>query len=273
MRKRLCEVWTTYLKPGFSFFLDLPRDTKQISKDYFRLQLQELMGLLEHHFKLKITEDALHEAIDVFNETRRLLQQLYVLRKSGLSGITGNEMLSIVKASATGLKEEFNKNLALLVQSITDKAKNNDLGKHKVIISGSYFDNSAIIEAIEKFGAGVICEDISNGIKYFENRINPDEEPLKAIVDYYLEKATCPRVVDSKRRLNHLLQLVEEYKADSVIYFSLKFCDTNLMDFPYIRDKLLEKGIPVLFIEGERHMTNIENIKTRILTFLEARMY
>ncbi|MBN2535775.1 MAG: 2-hydroxyacyl-CoA dehydratase [Spirochaetales bacterium] len=287
MRKRLCEVWTTYLKPGFSFFLDLPRDTKQISKDYFRLQLGELITLLEHHFKCTITDDVLREAIDVYNETRRLLQQFYTLRKSGLAGITGNEILSIVKAGAAGLKEEFNKNLALLIRHLktynrastnveeaaTEKEKNNDSKKHRVLISGSYFDNSAIIESIEKFGASVICEDISNGIKYFESRVNPDEEPLKAITDYYLEKTTCARVVDSTRRLNHLLQLVEEYKADSVIYFSLKFCDTNLLDFPYIRDQLLEKGIPVLFIEGERHMTNIENIKTRILTFLEARMY
>jgi benzoyl-CoA reductase/2-hydroxyglutaryl-CoA dehydratase subunit BcrC/BadD/HgdB len=273
MRKRLYEVWSTYLNPEFSFFLDLPRDTKQMSKDYFRSQLQKLISLLETHFHCRITNEALYESIGIFNESRKLMQGLYHLRKTGLPGISGSDILDIIKACTVGLKKEFNENLKTLLEAIGSQKEEKKLKKHKILICGSYFDQKNIIDTIEKFGACVICEDISNGIKYFEGGICLDEEPVKAIADYYLEKNTCARVIDSNRRLNHLLELIEEYEAESVIYFSLKFCDTNLLDFPFIRDRLMERGIPVLFIEGERHMTNIENVKTRIMTFIEARMY
>jgi benzoyl-CoA reductase/2-hydroxyglutaryl-CoA dehydratase subunit BcrC/BadD/HgdB len=66
---------------------------------------------------------------------------------------------------------------------------------------------------------------------------------------------------------------VHEYKADSVIYYALKFCDTNLHDYPYIKDRLRREKIPVLFIEGERNTTNIAGTRTRIETFLESRMF
>jgi benzoyl-CoA reductase/2-hydroxyglutaryl-CoA dehydratase subunit BcrC/BadD/HgdB len=57
-----------------------------------------------------------------------------------------------------------------------------------------------------------------------------------------------------------------------VIYFSLKFCDNNLLDFPLVKKKLNEKGVPVFLIEAERSFKNIEQIKTRIIAFLESQI-
>jgi benzoyl-CoA reductase/2-hydroxyglutaryl-CoA dehydratase subunit BcrC/BadD/HgdB len=64
-------------------------------------------------------------------------------------------------------------------------------------------------------------------------------------------------------------KLVNAFRADAVIYFSIKFCSTNLLDMSSIKDKLNESGVPVLFLEGERSLVNAGQLKTRIQAFLE----
>ena len=273
MRKRLYEAWTRNLKLNYSFFMEMPRDINKLSREYYKLQLHNLIKSLETHFDRIISEDDIGEAIRTFNKSRRLLQRMYELRKSDFPLISGNDAINIVKASTCGLREEFNENMSLLLKAAEGQTNAGNFRKHRVMLCGSYFDNSNIIEVIEKTGAAVVCEDISNGIKYFEGEINENDDPIDAIADYYLNKATCARMLNINKRFEHLYSLIQEYNAESVIYFSLKFCDTNLMDYPIIRSKLAEKGIPVLFIEAEQHITNIESIKTRIQTFLETRMY
>ncbi|MGC2781840.1 MAG: 2-hydroxyacyl-CoA dehydratase family protein, partial [Bradyrhizobium sp.] len=78
--------------------------------------------------------------------------------------------------------------------------------------------------------------------------------------------------LDTDVRMQHILDLAREYRVDSIIYYVLKFCDTNLHDYPYIKRRLQAEKIPVLFIEGERNATNIAGTRTRIQTFIESRM-
>ena len=48
-----------------------------------------------------------------------------------------------------------------------------------------------------------------------------------------------------------------------------KFCSTNLLDFPSLEKELKNQGIPVLFLEGERDLVNLSQLKTRIQAFIE----
>ncbi|MBN2535778.1 MAG: 2-hydroxyacyl-CoA dehydratase [Spirochaetales bacterium] len=273
MRKRLYEVWVHNVKPRYSFFLELPKAINQPGREYFRLQIRKLITSIESHFDYKISDVLLQKAIDLCNESRRLLKELYDMRKSDTFFISSTATINIIKACTSGLKEEFNERLKQLLLFIKKQDNNGTKKKHRVMISGSYFDNSGIIDTIEKMGAHVVCEDISNGVKYLEGEIPQDGDPVEAIADYYYEKGSCARIIDTERRFNHMMNLIKEYGIESVIYFSLKFCDTNFMDFPYFKNKLAQNGIPVLLIEGEQNMTNIENLRTRIQTFLETRMF
>jgi benzoyl-CoA reductase/2-hydroxyglutaryl-CoA dehydratase subunit BcrC/BadD/HgdB len=269
MRKRVAEVWARRMSSQTHYFLEFPKENSPAAKDYFKLQLSGLIGRLQSDFNCNISDTALHEAIGFFNTSRRLLQDLYALRKPDVPLISAQDAIAIVKASVSGLKEEFNQALAdLLADLKTQKAL--PIKRPRVLLCGSYFDNEPIVEAVQMYGANLVCEDISYGVKYFEGLIDENSDPLDAIADYYLDKNTCARSLDTDRRIDHLLKLVREYNINAIIYYSLKFCDTNLMDYPYVRHRLLLNGIPVLLIEAEKDISNIENIKTRIQTFLDT---
>lgn len=271
MRKRLWEAWMRDIPSCKSYFLELPNDASAISKEYFALQLRKLIEELDHQYACHISAEALCEAIEICNESRTLLQRLYRYKR-GRQVLSGEESIQIVKAAATGLKKDFNANMSVLLDALEKAEQPSTPKRHRVMICGSYFDHKGIIDMIEEAGADLVCEDISNGVKYFEGKIDLDAEPVAAIADYYLEKNTSARRLDTDVRLLHMLNLVQEYQVDSIIYYALKFCDTNLHDYPYIKQRLREEKIPVLFIEGERNATNIAGTKTRVQTFLESRV-
>ncbi len=269
-RLALYDVWKYFLNMDFVHMLDLPKQIDSSTKDYFVHEIYHLMEAIEDHYNCKIKEDDLSNAINLCNETRMLLQNIYELRKKPSPPITGIQALDIVKSSMTGLKKEFNTKASRLLEKLEKSDMDSIKEKHRVMICGGFFDHTHIIELIEKMDAIVVCEDLSNGIKYFEGRVDIMKEPVKALSDYYLEKATCARMADSEKRFNHMWQLIEDYNVQSVIYISLKFCDSNLIDFYYQKKRLYERDIPVLLIETERTPTNLEQIRTRIQAFLES---
>ncbi len=54
-----------------------------------------------------------------------------------------------------------------------------------------------------------------------------------------------------------------------IVYFALKFDDTHLFEYPYIKNKFQKEGYPLLFIEAENFVTNLGQIETRIQAFTE----
>jgi benzoyl-CoA reductase/2-hydroxyglutaryl-CoA dehydratase subunit BcrC/BadD/HgdB len=273
MRKRLWEAWTRDIPSFGTYFLELPSDAADLSKKYFALQLRKLIKWLEQRYGCEISDDTLRQSIALCNRSRELMQRLYEYKKGTRQFLSGEESIQIVKAATTGLKERFNFGMEVLLGTLAAAGETPARKRHRVMICGSYFDHKGIVETIEGTGADLVCEDISNGIKYFEGKIDLEVDPVTAIADYYLEKNTSARRLDTDVRMQHLLDLVDEYKVDSIIYYALKFCDTNLHDYPYIKERLRREKIPVLFIEGERNTTNIAGTRTRIETFLESRMF
>lgn len=271
-RRRLYDVWKYYDNSKFLHLLDFPKVVNPHTKDYFKNQLKQLINALEKDFHCKITHDSLNEAINLCNETRALLNELYELRRKGIAPVVCSQAISIVKTSMMGLRKEFNHKLSELLEYIKNFQNNDHQKKYRVLLCGSYFDHISIAEIFEAYGADIVCEDVSTGVKYFEGKVALEGDPIDALACYYLEKATCARMTDSEKRFKHLWELVENYNIQSVLYFTLKFCDNNLLDFPFIKKKLNERGIPVLLIEAERSIVNIEQIKTRIIAFLESQM-
>ncbi len=271
-RRRLFDVWRYFRPDDFVHMPDLPKVIDKTTKEYFITEIQHLMHTLENRFDVKITQDALRNAVLVYNESRQLLQRLYDLRNDSHPPITGEEYMFIVKAAMAGPKETFNKKLSLLLEVLPRHGSQKSMDKPKIMICGSYFDHPHIIQVIEEMGGKVACEDISNGVKYFEGIVDENKDPLTALADYYLDKATCAALFDSGKRFDHMMELIEQYRVDAVIYSSLKFCDNNLIDFHYQKKRLAEKNIPVLFLETERMVSNMGQIRTRIQAFLESAM-
>lgn len=271
-RRRLFDVWSHFERGRFIHMLDLPKVVTPASIAYFAAQLRRLAAALERSLGRPVTEEALREAIALYNRTRRLLGELAELRSAGAAPITASQSVKMIKAAMTGLRPELNRRLEALLAAVRAAPAAPRRGRLRVLLCGSYFDHPGVAEIFEANGADFVCEDLSNGVKYFEGQVAEQGDPYQALAHHYLGQATCARMADSEKRIGHLLELVERHRVQAVAYFALKFCDNNLLSFSQVRKRLVERGVPVLLLEAERSVDNLEQMKTRIVAFLESQV-
>lgn len=271
--RRLYDAWRYSLKTPFVHMLDIPKSNDLAAERYFEQVLVRMINAIEKHFKVKVTDTALKNAITVCNETRELMAQLYEFKSKGELGISNKDVNRLIQEGRTLPKEEFNKNLNKVLKS---KMKKGTLHSEKIgnpirlMITGSFHQPSDLIDYIESVGANVVYEDICVNGRYLQKKIELNNMPLRAIAHSYIHKSPCARMLDNEARIDYILQLAKQYKVGGVIYYALKFCDTHLLDYPLIRKGLNNAGLPILFLEGDSLMPSSGQIKTRIKAFLEV---
>jgi bzd-type benzoyl-CoA reductase N subunit len=266
--RRLYDAWRLYTKTPHVYLIDLPRVATAVAFQHFRGTLIRFKGELEEGFGVCISAEAIEEAISISNSGRRLLRELYDLRKTHKLSISGSQVMDVVKGDMVLPKEEYTELLQKLVGELTDRAvSRTDIPR--VMITGSLMEHSGIADLVEEAGGEVACDDLCTGSRYFWDCIQQDDDPFLSLSRHYLSKIPCARMMDSDRRLDHVMDLVEDFDVHGVICYTLKFCDTFLYDIPLLKKRLDAQNIPSLFLDSDYTPGTMGRLKTRIEAFLE----
>lgn len=270
----LYNAWRRCIPQGFVYGLELPRRDDPGARNFFEKCLRLLLHAVEEHYGRRVNEMDLWQAIAETGETRRLLRRLNRLRREANPPVSGSEAMALVRMAATTPKKKLNPDLARIIDALAAKKGTAGGSRPRVLVTGGTLP-PALVGMIEDCGGLVVCEDACNGLRYFtmaddavEARENGD--PLAVLAAGYLGKPPCPRMsCAAERRSAELINLAREYRADGVVYHSLKFCDVNLYEFPILKKSLGEAGFPVLRLEGDFSAAAAGQFRTRIEAFLE----
>lgn len=266
--RRLYDVWRYYIGGEFISLLDLPRINSDLAVEYYRECLDRFIGELEAHYRVKISAAAIADAISAQNRIRSRLRELYQLNQSCGMPVSAVQIQKVVRAS-TVLPEDM---FVGMLESLLDEvglARFDFQEGPRVLISGSLMENPLIVELIEQCGARVVGDDLCTGTRQFWELVEPDSDPLTALSRYYLGRTPCPRMKDAQRRFDHVFRLIDEFRADGVIFYTLKFCDPFLYDIPVLKSQLGARGIPSLLLESDYTPGTLGRVKTRIQAFIE----
>jgi benzoyl-CoA reductase subunit C len=190
------------------------------------------------------------------------------VNQDGGMPVSAVQIQRIIRASTVLPGDAFNELLESLLDEV-GSARSDFQEDPRVLITGSIMDNPLIIELIEQCGARVVGDDLCTGTRQFWQLVEPDGDPLTALSRYYLGRTPCPRMKDAQKRFDHVFQLIAEFKADGVIFYTLKFCDSFLYDIPVLKGQLGAHGIPSLILEGDYTAGTLGRVKTRIQAFIE----
>ncbi|RLB81667.1 MAG: hypothetical protein DRH15_06540 [Deltaproteobacteria bacterium] len=265
--RRLFDAWAYYAPTPFIFFLDVPRKTDQQSVRYFQRQLEHLADKLEEHFKVDLSKEALIHAIEEANRTRKLYATLISQWTSGVGFLSYSEVLDIFQKEYEVPREVFN----CILQEALEAAGSGSQRGHSgapVFITGSILDGDSIINLVEEVGgriAGVDCCLAERKVQ----QVPLEGTPIQALSRSYLNKLPCARMMETERRISYLVSRMEETEAKGLIYVALKFCDPYLYEFPYLKEELEARGIPVLFLEAEYRGRPGGGMRTRVQAFME----
>jgi len=221
-----------------------------------------------------VTAAALRRSIRLYNENRALQRELYALRRSGRVRIAASEMQLIVKSSMVMDVEEHSALLATLLGAL-DSAAPAPEGLVRIHLSGHFCHapRPEILDVIEESGALVVDDDLYTGYRYISTDVPDGEEPFAALAAWYLDRnlnAPCPtRVTAQVDWDRYLLDALARSESLGVIVLMAKFCEPHMLYYPELRKALDERGIAHLLIETEHEGLPVENLRTRVETFVE----
>jgi benzoyl-CoA reductase subunit C len=272
------DTWSYSLNLPYAHFLNVPHVTDDPSFEFFCAILRVFIASLEKFTGAKITDEALAKAVQAHNENRRLMRELYSLRKTNPPAISGTEMMKVLVA-AMGLPVEES---SVLIKGIIDEIKERtgalDGKAIRIMIVGDQIDNPAIAEIIEGAGAWLVMDDTSIGSKIYWPDADVTADPVVGIADRYLRKIKIATTYigegntyqeNLEARFGHMRRHIEDFKVDGAILYINKYCDSYGFEVPAMKSFIESAGASVLYLEDEYSTSTLPRVKTRIEAFLE----
>ena len=258
--------------------IDPPMKGDETNLDYYKAQLKlKVVDKLHEEYGIDTSENAMRRAIDDHNEISRIITEIGNFRKADNPNITGYEFHVIQLVSQVCPHRLILPYLAETLEEL--KTREPELKfpfRARVVLVGSEIDDPEFTKLIETCGAMVVADRYCFGS--FPGReqieIREGETAFDAICRHYLHWNQCARFMDGMKidqRHSEVKKLADEFKADGVIYETMKFCEF------WSYEKILahhiftnELGIPTCTIEKEYALGAVGQLRTRFQAFIES---
>jgi benzoyl-CoA reductase/2-hydroxyglutaryl-CoA dehydratase subunit BcrC/BadD/HgdB len=269
----IADSWQLYTDVEV-FKFGVPRYTGvEHAFEYYVDGLRLLKQRLEELTDTEIKNEKLKEEIELSNRIGELLQKISYTRASEYPLISGKDFIRLNHATYNADRHV----LVSALESIYNELKKGQTPRCKgprIMLVGSTMADGdyKVVDLLEEAGASIVIEEFSEGVRHYQSRIEPDGDLIRALADGYLRRRLPPAFFHGviKDRFDYLLKLVDEFKVNGVVWYSLMYRDS------YDREGLLfsqvlekEVGIPMLKINSDYDVAETGPMRTRIETFIE----
>jgi benzoyl-CoA reductase/2-hydroxyglutaryl-CoA dehydratase subunit BcrC/BadD/HgdB len=274
-KKKAYEIFEEYAPV---YVMEIPQRKEACDRDLWKAEIGRFKAKIEEITGNTITAAKLKDAIKLVNSRRQVLQSLNRLRAAVPTPISGRDVLLINQISFYDDPVRFTTKINELCDELEEKIK---AGKGivpadtpRLMLSGCPMavPNWKLPFLIESSGAVIVGEESCIGTRNTRDLVDgiPDslEGMLDALVDRYL-KIDCACFTPNLERLDHIVDMARDLKADGVVHYGLSFCTPYAVEAFKVGKALDAAKIPMLSIETDYSMEDVEQLKTRVEAFLE----
>lgn len=263
---------------GNLYVMDLPQMKSSEGRSLLKAEYKKFAKKLEEISGKKITVESLKKGIEIANNKRKAMHRLSKLRAADPSPISGLDGLLANQVFFYDDPIRFTNSVNTICDELEARIKNGigvfPKNTSRILISGCPMavPNWKLPFIIENSNAVIVGEEMCTGERGTQNLVdvkgNSVEELIDSIVDRYFQ-IDCAVFTPNPGRLDHIKQMVKEYKAHGVIHYGLQFCQPYQMESKLLEKELEKAGIPVLLIETDYSQQDAGQIKTRVDAFIE----
>ena len=273
--------WMYRLQPAYTYWMNVPNLLDEDCLQYFKRELSFLKENVEGFSQTKITDEKLHDAIELHNQQRSLLRRLQESRRPQPPLLNGSEMIMVLRAVMSLPVEEANELLRGVIPEVEGRRDAVVSSQCRLLVWGPEIDDPALYELIEDLGSNVVADDQCIGTRFFLHDVEKAADPLDSLSKHYLEDQYCPRIIRGKGegwatrqqdlddRFGHVARLAKDFSVDGAILYVMKYCDLHEFDVPDMSDYLTKQGYPALHVETDYSMAAVAGLRTRVEAFLE----
>jgi benzoyl-CoA reductase subunit C len=274
--RHACGVWARNF-PGLPCqILYLPHNARSAyAEEYLDAEYRRIAGLVSDISGRPLTDEALRASIALFNENRRLLRELYRLKRETPWRLSSVEAYVLTRAAAVMPREEHNALLerALpLIEAREGKAQD----RIRVVFEGGFceqppLDMLAVIQDI----CYVVDDDLLIGLRWLTEDVPLEGDPIASLAHAYLETSSYSPVQrdPTKPKEEMLLRRIREAGAEAAIVAAAKMCEPGLEEQVTYSRGLDREGIPHLIMEFEEKTNVFEQMRMEVETFAESLLF
>jgi benzoyl-CoA reductase/2-hydroxyglutaryl-CoA dehydratase subunit BcrC/BadD/HgdB len=258
--------------------MEVPQTKTADATALFKSEVLRYKKMLEELTGTEITVENLKKSIAIVNAKRKALQRLARLRAADPAPISGRDALLINQVSFYDDPERFTQSINTLCDQIEERiAKNEGIapaGTKRLLVSGCPMavPNWKLPYVMESSNAVIVGEESCIGSRNVRDLVDESPDTLDGLMDAITErymKIDCACFTPNNERMDNVERMAKELNADGVIHYALSFCQPYAHEAIKLDTVLSEKGIPMLSIETDYSMEDVEQLKTRVEAFVE----
>jgi benzoyl-CoA reductase subunit C len=274
--RNLCFVIKRNYPQMYVDFLHLPHSTSDSSVDFLTEEYRRIIAELQRIGGKRIEDEAIRRSIEIYNEQRRLVRELYELRARSPHLLRAWESYVLIRAGNFIPVEEHIEILKQAVEYLPTRAgKKRDA--IRVVVEGAFCEQPPLelIRLLENAGCDIVEDDLAIAQRWFTEDVPATGDPVRALAESYVHRSVYSSVRHdfSKPRWEGLAEKIRETRADAVIFLIAKFCEPAYFDFVLFKKKVDELGLPHLLLEFEEKLFTFDRLRTEVETFVESLVF
>ncbi len=274
-KKKAYEIFEEYAPV---YVMEIPQMKRACDRDLWMTEMLRYKDKMEELSGKAITAESLRDAIKLVNDRRRALQRLNSLRAASPVPISGRDVLLINQVSFYDDPVRFTASINKLCDEIEDRVKAGEgvapKDAPRLLLSGCPMavPNWKLPYVIESSGAVIVGEESCIGARNTRDLVDEGgktmDEFMNALADRYM-RIDCACFTPNTERLGNIASMAKDLKADGVIHYGLSFCQPYAIEAYKVERAMKDAGVPMLSIETDYSMEDVEQLKTRVEAFVE----
>ncbi len=273
--RNLSGMWQIMFKDKYVRYVDVPQNYQDaIGGEFYVHEMQQIREDLAKLRGRPITDDELRASIEVYNENRKAIADLYAYRAQKPWQAPTSEVYLVLRAGLV-LPPEEHTQLVRDYLAAVDEEKRPQRDNARVVLTGSFCEQPPLnlIKSIEMAGCYVVDDDFILITRWLREPVpatgNPLEELAKAFLHHSVQSS--PKY-DEKRedKGKFLLHQVSSRGAEGVIFAAPSFCDPALLERPMLQEVLAKHKVPYTAFKYAENTGQMAPIREQAGTFADS---
>jgi benzoyl-CoA reductase subunit C len=273
--RNLSGMWKLMFPNVYSRYFDVPQNYRDdIGGNYYIKELAELRDDLAKIRGQPITDEELRRSIQLYNENRRLIRDLYAFRAERPWQAPAAEVYLIVRAGLVLPVEEHSE----MVRDYLAAARSEERPMRdncRIVLTGTFCEQPPLnlIKSLELSGCYVVDDDLLLITRWLTDDVSIEGDPLDSLSRAFLhhsESTAAKYEPSQKEKGQHLVRAVKRSAAEGVIFACPSFCDPALLERPMLQHVLKDAGIPYIAFKYAENSGQMQPIREQAGTFADS---
>jgi benzoyl-CoA reductase subunit C len=273
--RNLAAVWGRNF-PYPCQILYLPQNANSAhAAEYLRGEYDRIKRTVETITGRDITDADLRRSLEVFNENRALLRELYAIKRETPWLVSAEDAYVLTSVGGLMPREEHNELLRTTLPLLRARdAKPQD--RIRIVFEGGFCEQPPL-DLIRAIGRScyVVDDDLLIGLRWILDDVPLDSDPLRNLADAYLEGSSYSPVQHDLRKPKEemLLKRINDAGAQAAIVTAAKMCEPGLEEQVAYTRALDQENVPYFVSEFEENMTSFDHLEIQLETFVENLLF